>query len=388
MSYKLFIHILMLCLIFSSCNKYEDMESKYINANDINEQDDDKTTMTIDDNYIYKLPVIFHVFYTAENDSVYSLSARLKDILHNVNDIYSGGVYGESEDIRVDFQLASSDENGNRLATPGVEFIKWSGTFPVDPNKFMTSSDYKHYIWEPNEYINVMLFPFTHDNTTTSTVLGISHMPYTLDDDTKLEGLEVTGRQFMTKSNLNFPYCSAINSIYINNESTRYTVDKNKNNYRYSSADANVTLAHELGHYLGLRHVFTEEKKSGGDGNYAYEAVDSCSDSDYCGDTPSYNKPDYDNYLNLYMKQHQGDGRYIMKEMASRFSCEGTPFFSENIMDYAISYSNRLSPEQKQRIRHVLYYSPLIPGPKKNIKSTRTIVEDDSIIALPIVTTK
>ena len=36
-------------------------------------------------------------------------------------------------------------------------------------------------------------------------------------------------------------------------------------------------------------------------------------------------------------------------------------FISYNIMDYAISYSNQFTQNQRERIRHVLSYSPLIP---------------------------
>lgn len=34
-------------------------------------------------------------------------------------------------------------------------------------------------------------------------------------------------------------------------------------------------------------------------------------------------------------------------------------------MDYSVGLGFKITPQQKQRIRHVLYYSPLIPGPKK-----------------------
>ena len=41
------------------------------------------------------------------------------------------------------------------------------------------------------------------------------------------------------------------------------------------------------------------------------------------------------------------------------------------MMDYNICYSMRFTPEQANRIRQVLYYSPLIPGPKKIRPRTR-----------------
>ena len=51
--------------------------------------------------------------------------------------------------------------------------------------------------------------------------------------------------------------------------------------------------------------------------------------------------------------------------LLKRHSCEGLEYDSDNIMDYSVGLGFKITPQQKQRIRHVLYYSPLIPGPKK-----------------------
>ena len=59
---------------------------------------------------------------------------------------------------------------------------------------------------------------------------------------------------------------------------------------------------------------------------------------------------------------------------------------SYNIMDYAISYSNQFTQNQRERIRHVLSYSPLIPGPKKGDIDTRALNEGP--LDLPIRTIK
>ena len=80
------------------------------------DQDEDNTTVTIDENYVYKLPVIFHVLYSDRNDKTQYVDAtRLKDILNNVNEIYQGGIYGQSENVKVRFVLAFFDEK--RAAT-------------------------------------------------------------------------------------------------------------------------------------------------------------------------------------------------------------------------------------------------------------------------------
>ncbi len=377
-------------LLIASCGKDETLPQESI---DITTQDDDRTTATLDSTYTYKLPVIFHVLYTEDNDSVRALSRQLTGILSYVNELYKGNVYGwsstYSEDINVDFQPATSDEKGNVLSTPGVEFVKWNGTFPIEASSFM-SKGHTDLLWEPNEYINVMVYPF-EQNTEGSVILGISHMPYTLNDSTLLDGLETTKSHYISKNNLSFPYCVSINSQYVHTMSTRY-FDSNHGSkgYQYFSADIVATLAHELGHYLGLHHVFTEEKKSSG-GHSSWSEVNDCYDSDFCDDTPSYNKVEYDDSLDYYTDTRREN--YVtptMTTLTRRHSCDGTLFHSYNIMDYSVGYAFRFTPEQKARMRHVLYYSPLIPGPKRNHVNTMTRAAEvtDSIIDLPIVITQ
>ncbi|MEG1935331.1 MAG: zinc-dependent metalloproteinase lipoprotein, partial [Rikenellaceae bacterium] len=55
----------------------------------------------------------------------------------------------------------------------------------------------------------------------------------------------------------------------------------------------------------------------------------------------------------------------------TRTSIDGKNFISRNIMDYTWSYSNEFTQDQRQRIRHVLNYSPLMPGPKFDRSTSR-----------------
>ena len=362
--------LLALCLGLSACGGDDGLMST------------DKSTLVtdtaeIDSNYEYQLPVIFHVLYKNQSDaSQYIPAARLKNLLQYVNEIYQGGVYGESENLHLKFVLAEKDEKGKKLGTPGVEYVKYDGDYPIDVNAFMsdnTGANVK-YIWDPNQYINVMMFNFKSASSNEVT-LGISHMPHTVDN--RVEGLDNAKTQYIAKSQLISPLCSSINSTYAAQasgggyfQSDRYT-DDNHVAHTLSTADVVVTMAHELGHYLGLYHAFTEEKKDGG-----FQPVDSCGDTDYCKDTPSYNRIDYNNYLET-LNFEQNDPS-ITKKMLSRNSCDGKTFESDNIMDYSLTMGFQITADQKKRIRNVLYYSPLIPGPKKNNINTRTRATDDS----------
>ena len=334
-------------------------------------------TIEIDSNYEYQLPVIFHVLYKNQSDaSQYIPAARLKNLLQYVNEIYQGGIYGESENLHLKFVLAEKDEKGKKLGTPGVEYVKYDGDYPIDVNAFMsdnTGANVK-YIWDPNQYINVMMFNFKSSSSNEIT-LGISHMPHTVDN--RVEGLDNVNTQYIAKSKLPYPLCSSINSTYAAQasngsyfESDRYT-DDNHVAHTLSTADVVVTMAHELGHYLGLYHAFTEKEKDG-----SYQPVDSCGDTDYCKDTPSYNRIEYNNYLETLTIN--GSDPNMTRKMLSRSSCDGKTFESDNIMDYSLTMGFQITADHKKRSRNVLYYSPLIPGPQKNNINTRTRATDDS----------
>ena len=273
----------------------------------------------------YQLPVIFHVLYQNENDiNQYIKEDHLKDVLVRTNHFYQSEKCGI--DINLEFVLATKDKNGTTLPEPGVERVPFN-ELPIDCEKFMrdNTGKYTSLLWEPNEYINIMVYPFTD-----SQILGISTFPYSLE-------------------NLSFPYCISINSSYIYEQSTDERINQN---------DAAITLAHELGHYLGLRHVFSE----GG-------TTSMCTDTDYCKDTPSYNRSEYEQWLNNLDKQN----KYQLKDLAKRYSCEKGEYEAHNIMDYAYCFYNEITLEQRKRIRHILNYSPLIPGPKESRIDTRGV---------------
>ena len=125
----------------------------------------------------------------------------------------------------------------------------------------------------------------------------------------------------------------------------------------FSAFAQKIILAHELGHYLGLHHVFAETDNG------------TCEDTDYCKDTPSYNRSEYEQWLNNLDKQN----KYQLKDLAKRYSCEKGEYEAHNIMDYAYCFYNEITLEQRKRIRHILNYSPLIPGPKESRIDTRGV---------------
>lgn len=302
--------------------------------------------------YHYKLPVIFHVLYNDRNNNTqYVKEGRLPEILKRVNELYKHAG-ANSADMNLEFVLATEDSKGNTLSEPGVERIKWKSA-SIDMEEFMFTNDhtYNYLIWEPNDYINVMVYTFTDENT-----LGVSHFPYT-PQGYPLEGTE-TVPYYITGDNLQYAYCISINSTYIYEESI---------NGRLNQNDAAITLAHEIGHYLGLYHTFSEATLNG---------IEICEDTDYCEDTPTYDRGEYMDWLESL------SGNVSFADLAHRYDCQSGPFTARNIMDYSFCYLDEFTQDQKKRVRHILTYSSLIPGPKKGQANTRSTY--DGPLDLPI----
>lgn len=353
--------------LLQSCKSEDDLS-----PTEVIDLDDDNTTAVINDQYTYKLPVIFHVFYKDASDTTqYIHDGRLRMLLNRVNEIYQGGIYGESENLNIRFLAATHNAQGQKLSTPGVEYIRYDGTFPINQEEFISSADNKKYLWDLNEYINVMVFPFAaNKGEEYSNIMGVTSMPVMNDDEHALEGLQKvkTNGHTITKANLNYTHCSCLNSSYVYQESSRYGTDKGRYGYTYTPTDANVTLAHELGHYLGLTHVFAEDENG---------FLNDCKDTDYCKDTPSYNRIEYENTLQETL--NNATGTLSVEMLARRSSCNGENYISANIMDYAITLAYKFSKNQSERMRQILYYGLLMPGPRKD-KTTRATRSASDII--------
>lgn len=281
--------------------------------------------------YHYELPVVFHVLYSESQDTS-TKSIKPEQILKLVdkcNQKYSD--HTNSIDMNLELVVATEDPNGNPLQQAGLNFIK-ANSINISCDNFMseTNKTYAEYLWNPNKYINVFVYNFKESN-----VLGIAHLPYTPRENS-LEGLEENNHYF---SNMPaYAHCISINRKYIHEE------------------DAYITLAHELGHYLGLYHVFSEKE---------------CEGTDYCGDTPNYDRSKYEASL----KEMENPATNPQALLRTSCDSEGQTFTSYNIMDYFYGYQNQFTLDQYKRIRHVLENSPLIPGPK-NISTTKSYTED------------
>ncbi len=308
------------------------------------------------------LPVVFHVFYSDAEDSLqYVDASRIASILDKVNAYYAGENGGQNMNLQ--FSLATHNPYGAPLDPPGVEYVK-QDVPAMDCNEFMTDNTGKYtpYLWEPNEYINVMLYNFVPSADSDSEILGISHLPYTPESN-YLEGTNSTTYPYLTLENLQYPYSVSINSRYFYEDGSPE---------QYDPDNISCTLAHELGHYLGLLHVFSDN-----------DNAETCADTDYCADTYSYNYADYLGYVGYAVQNYRGEQLY--NALYQRTSCGGEIYFSDNIMDYHWVTNYHFTSDQRTRVRHVLHNSPLLPTSRNAVVLRSDVGMAGGKIDLPIM---
>ena len=292
---------------------------------------DQETVTSIPDTYEYELPVVFHVLYKDKNDALqYPSKKRLELILDSVNALY------RRNKMNITFKMATEDENGNRLSEAGI--IRYAVSFEeYDETDFLSStSTYGKYTQNLKKFINIFLFRFSSKDDRES--LGITTLPI-MPKEHPLDGLNDTTSTFLSRvRKFTNPWGVCINNKYINRDQPAEKVEPKC---------VWNTLAHELGHYLGLHHTFSEN---------------GCDDTDYCDDTYSCNYTQYLDDLKYYMDSHIPRSFF---ELPKRIDCETAhEYYADNIMDYMYTLCEVLTKQQRERTRHVLNYAPLVPGTK------------------------
>ena len=321
----------------------------------------------------YKLPVIFHVLYTDADDPSQNPDAQyIYQILDEVNAIYHQAG-PESVDMNLEVVPATHDPDGNGLKEPGIvrEYMV-SNELYMEDVMLSQSGEYNKYIWDPNRYVNVLLYRFKDKlDPEVNQVMGVSTFPYT-PGWASLPGTKPIGNLDLKPQNLKYAHCISLNNSYTLPRSYAFP-GRPLDNRQLSMSN---TLAHELGHYLGLYHIFSESDAP----------FETCVDTDYCRDTYSYNMEDYKRRLTRLIRVWLADESYRTDEnylkVFERESCTHGAFVSHNIMDYVYSYLDRFTADQRKRVRHVLTYSPLIPGPKK-VSSVRSM-QVEGPVDLPV----
>lgn len=229
-------------------------------------------------NATYTIPVIIHVIYGSEAVGTYPniSNAQIQSQIQVLNDDFAGKGAGISgvpaiwknliANSGISFCYAKTDPKGNPLATEGIERISYKTLGIPNPTSIVDASgentNFTNYIssqlkpktiWDPARYLNIWIT----DKPSGSLLLGFATFPA----GSTLSGIDgVTGTGGPNNDGL---WC------WGKCFGTTGTLDGNYAKGRVAN--------HEIGHYLGLRHVW-------GDADCA---------TDYCNDTPPAKEANY-----------------------------------------------------------------------------------------------
>lgn len=264
---------------------------------------------------VYRIPVVVHVLHNGEpiGEGLNLSTERIESQVLVLNEDFrrKEGTRGYNEhpdgqDARIEFVLARSSPTGE--ATDGIVRVDMTAKEPppFQGNPIMAGA--YHSFWDPGRYLNIWAFPGFKD-----TALGEARFPVSTlpgledqqDQDWKLPGIgEVDGL--------------VINSLHfgMSNIDSKYNLGR--------------TGTHEVGHFLGLFHVWGKNVDGG----------PSCDHDDFCQDTPP-------------------TGFRVSHCPQDLKACDGSRAMVENYMDYADdACMNIFTKDQVERMHAVLENSP------------------------------
>lgn len=260
---------------------------------------------------IITIPVVVHVIHngqalgTAPNIIDEQVMSQITVMNNDFRRLLATPGYNTSAvgaDTQIQFALAKVDPNGN--PTNGIDRVNlcqasWS---QAEINSFVKPET----IWDPNLYMNMWSVQFT-----SATLLGYAQFP----SNSGLGGLSAIGGE-------------AYSDGVVANYATFGSSDYNTTGTFLLSApyDKGRTMTHEVGHFLGLRHIWG----------------DAACGTDFCADTPTAHTSNY----------------VCNKTIVS---CDNASVFEmvENYMDYTNdTCMNIFTVNQKDRITAVMNNSP------------------------------
>jgi hypothetical protein len=269
----------------------------------------------------YTIPVVIHIIHNG--DAVNTISAHTSENISNAQAAsqitvlnqdfrrmtntrgYGTTGYNRGVDCQINFVLAQQDPYG--VSTTGIEHLNmlvsdWTTAKIEEILKPDTQ-------WDPNKYLNIWTVKFS----TATNLLGYAQFP----SNSTLGGLNTIGGDAITDGVvINY---TAFGSRAENDGS--FELNRNYNLGR--------TTTHEVGHYLGLRHIWGDDNLCTGN---------NATSGDYVTDTPDSTAPNYSCDIVA--------------------NCIGFDMI-ENYMDYSTdSCMDTFTAEQKTRMQAVMTNSP------------------------------
>ena len=249
------------------------------------------------------LPIVYHIITNgtgSENLSEAIIQAQ-NDQLNLDFGNSSGSPYSVAADTEVEFCLATENESGSTLFEPGINRVTDFGDGPFSRPDFENTIKPQTQ-WDPSRYFNVWVGDLG------DSLLGYAQFP----SNSGLAGLNNNGGDANTDGVV--VLYTSLGSVANPGSSPPYNLGR--------------TLTHEVGHWLGLRHIWGDSS--------------ACTNDDFCADTPDATNS---NGGCPTVDSCPSDG--LGADMV------------ENYMDYSNDAClNTFTADQKTRIQAVLANSP------------------------------
>lgn len=299
---------------------------------------------------VYQIPVVVHVIHNGEaigtgrnipDQNILDQIAVLNEDFRRMPGTPGWNNDPRGADTRIEFVLAKRDPNGN----PTTGIVRWNRNTqgwnaPPYTQNYMETTIKPATIWDPTRYLNIWVADLSGG------LLGYAQFP----DASGLLGMP-------GDDGMGAPNCTqgaTTDGVVILYSSFGSALKSSTG----LSAPYHLgrTTTHEVGHWLGLRHIWGDNTTGG-----------ACAPDDYCDDTPECADPSYGC-------------------PANPTSCvAGVRRMIENYMDYSDdACMNIFTLDQALRMRVVLEYCPrrrsLITSPALVPPATT----DAALIDLPI----
>ncbi|MBB3697279.1 T9SS type A sorting domain-containing protein [Flammeovirga yaeyamensis] len=211
---------------------------------------------------VIQIPVVVHVIHNGTdvgvganiaNAQILSQIRILNEDFRRTENTPGFNDHQAGADTKIEFVMALRDEDENILTEPGVDRV-------LIEEDFFTADEFQmsvkpHTIWDPTKYLNIWTCTFGGVN---SDLLGYAQFPNVPSDVDGLDGLTPIGGMAST------------DGVVIGYQFFGDTLNV------HAPYDKGRTTTHEIGHWLGLIHIW-------GDGD--------CDVDDHCDDTPNQDGP-------------------------------------------------------------------------------------------------
>ena len=269
---------------------------------------------------VYNIPVVIHIVHngdcigSGENitdaQAISQINVLNQDYRRLTGTPGGANTTGLAVDVELNFILAKRDPSGN--PTNGINRVQ---TSIASYDNAAVETEKANTIWDPTKYLNMWTFRFGGD---LDGVLGYAQFP----TGSTLTGIPTDG-----------PTTANTDGVVASYDAFGTIAENDGTFILNATYNLGRTMTHEVGHWLGLRHIWGD--------NATCPVTNNNTTKDYCADTPAASAPNFDCVVVNSCPTPPGNDMV------------------QNYMDYTNdACMDTFTPNQKTRMQTVMVNSP------------------------------